>query len=386
MSWFTYLNNGTKREGSSGGWEERRSELASSPTEWEVLSQSEERARKAGSDGERADGADESDNESLTVIEGEEDLANQLDAVKGQLVVVSRENASLQEKLSRANSASTQIEEKSNRSVIRMRAELNEAQRSMATMETEIAKIRAEAKAATEESQQAQVRARLEMKGTKNVAEEKTQKLTRVELQNEALRQEIKSANDEIERLRALSSSLTGERIRSQESSSVLKEQARSLEKENSIMNEEIQRLTGQNTQVLTLLGIRTADERSQFIRQDLSSEADAVKKLAALNSEIYDAAAYMSDSFTYELQVPKTTEVRDALERTPKMLGSTTVSALTSKRHDEDPLMVQIAFQFCMVECCRRIITSWCFDGSKVEEALPALYDRIRKTGELQK
>ncbi|KAF7982972.1 hypothetical protein HWV62_24562 [Athelia sp. TMB] len=381
MSWFTRLNTvaGNKPEPSDSERYRGDLPLASSPIEWEVLSQSEEQTRKAA--GSDADACPSSDDESLTVIEDEEEMKTQIEALKKQLSAAARDKASLEEKLARAASAATQIEEKSNRAVIRMRAELSDAQRSMSTMEAEITKVRAEAKAATEEAQQAQVRARLEMKGTKLVSEEKTQKLSRVESENQALREEIRVAKGEIERLRALSDGLSGERIRLQESSGVLQEQKGSLEKENSILNDEVHRLTTQNTQVLTILGIRAADDRSPYIRQDLSSEADATKKLAGLNSEIYDAAAYMSDSFTYELQPSKTNEIRDAYERVTKALGSPLVSALTSKRHDEDPLMVQIAFQYTMVECCRRIITSWCFDGSRVEEALPALYDRMRKT-----
>jgi len=103
---------------------------------------------------------------------------------------------------------------------------------------------------------------------------------------------------------------------------------------------------------------------------------------LETVNSEIFEAAAYIADSFAFDSKSLDTNEVKEACTRTSKILGPVMVQNLTSMRHDEDPVVVQIACQACMVECSRRIIASWCFDGSKVEQFLPELYIRIRKTG----
>jgi hypothetical protein len=197
------------------------------------------------------------------------------------------------------------------------------------------------------------------------------------------LREELDAAKAQIDTLET--ERWEGNAARAQELTEALEEQSRSVKKEMRLLKDESDRLATQNSQVLAMLGVRTLERGAVHAfatKPDLVSDAQVVKMLETLNSEIFEAAAYMADSFTFAPEPAKTNEVREACSRATKMLGPTMVLNLTSVRHDEDPLVVQVACQACMVECCRRIIASWCFDGSKAEDALPDLYSRIRKAG----
>jgi hypothetical protein len=388
MSWFGILQNSRDAKESlvpDGG-------DASSPTEWELLSQGEvgEREMEIPTD-DTGDGS-VSDDETLTVIEAEEDMRTQVDALRKQLGVSLGEKQSIEARLRQQDNAVDALKEKSNRIAARMQAELNEAhqdvqkhQSAMDGNKQKLEKMQEEMKAVAEESHQAQVRARLEMKGTRLMLEEKTQQMTKAERNNEILREELGAAKEQIDQLVPETRSLKENLAQTQESNVVLEEQSRSLKKEILLLREESSRLAMQNSQVLAMLGVRTLEREEAHAfaaKPDLVSDAVVLKMLEELNAEIFETAAYMADSFTFSIKQTKTDDMRDAYSRATKMLGSAMVLSLTSVRHDDDPLIVQIACQACMVECCRRIISSWCFDGSKAEEALPDIYSRIRKTG----
>lgn len=387
MSWFGILQN--KRDATEslvpdGG-------DASSPTEWELLSQGEAGAREVEPTDDAGDGS-VSDDETLTVIEAEEDMKAQVDALRKQLGVLLREKQSLEARLQQHDDAVDTLKEKSNRITARMQAQLNEAHQEVQKHQSEVdankqklEKMQEEMKAVAEESHRDQVRARLEMKGTRLMLEEKSQQMTKAERNCETLREELDAAKKQIDQLVPETRSLKDNLAQAQESNVVLEETSRSQTKEIQLLREESNRLAMQNSQVLAMLGVRTLEREEVYAfaaKPDLVSDAEVLKILEELNAEIFETAAYIADSFSFSVKQTKTDEVKDAYSRATKMLGSAMVLGLTSVRHDEDPLIVQVACQACMVECCRRIISSWCFDGSKAEEVLPDIYTRIRKTG----
>jgi predicted nucleic acid-binding Zn-ribbon protein len=385
MSWFGLLQN--KRDDTKSLVQDHGD--ASSPTEWEVLSEVEGRAETPADD---ADDGSVSEDETLTVIEAEDDMKIQIEALRKQMAVSLREKQSLEERLRQLDGSAETLKAKSNRAAAGVQAELNEAHQEVRRHQSEVdavkqkmARIQEEMKVVAEESHQAQVRARLEMKGTRLVLEEKSQQATKAELNVLLSREELDAAKKQIDKLVPETKSLKENLAQAQELNGVLEEQSRCLEKEIRLLKKESSRMTIQNSQVLTILGVRTLEHEEAHAfatRSDLASDAEVIKMLEELNAEIFETAAYMADSFTFSLKPTKTDEVREAYSRAHKMLGSAMVLSLTSVRHDEDPLIVQIACQACMVECCRRIIASWCFDGSKAEEVLPDLYSRIRNTG----
>jgi hypothetical protein len=145
-------------------------------------------------------------------------------------------------------------------------------------------------------------------------------------------------------------------------------------------------RITAHNARVLAMLGVRSlerGDVHAFATKPDLVSDTQVAKMLKELNAEIFEASVYMAYYFTFAAKPAKTDEMREVCSRVTKMLGSTMVLGLASVRHDEDPMIIQIAFQACMIEWSRRTIGSWCFDGSKAEEVLRDLYTRIRKAGQ---
>jgi hypothetical protein len=386
MSWF----RAGRLQNKTDTWESliQEDRDAGSPIEWEVLSQG-DRAQEVEIPGGEEDGS-VSEDESLTIIEGEDDMENQVKALQKHLVVAQREKQSLEERLRQRENAAEGFKETSNRIAARLRSELNEAhqeieksKREMDTVERKMSSLRDEMKALTEEAHQAQVRARLEVKGTRLALDEKSQQMTKSERDNEELAFELKLARERIDKLTPETKSLKETLTRKQELNDVLEEQLHSLKTEVQLLKDESSRVTAQNSQVLAMLGVRSLErgETDAFTTTpDLVSDAEVVKTLEQLNAEIFEASAYMADSFVFALKPASTDEVREAFSRTSKMLGSKMVLSLTSVRHDEDPLIVQIACQACMVECSRRIIASWCFDGSKTEDVLPDLYGRIRK------
>ena len=402
MAWFGLLQSrrdvAVRAPGVGVNMREDGRRDAGSPTGWEVLNQ----AESAAADGVGMSSAEtnevevgsgsEDEDETLSVVEGEDDMKNQIEALRRELVLSQQECVSLGERMRRDEGALDALKESSNEITARLRSELDEARRGVEKSrsevdraERELAKLKDVAKAAADESHQTQVRARLEIKGTRLLLEEKSKQASRSERDNERLKGEVKAAKDQIDQLVPETKSLGEDLARTQEQNDELAEISRSLKKEAQILRNECRRTVDQNSQLLAMMGVRSLEqgEHAFATKQDLVSDQEVVKMLEELNSEIFEASAYMADSFTFPRDLEMSDEVREARVRATQMLGPTMVLNLTSVRHDEDPLIVQIACQACMVECCRRIIASWCVDGSIAEEFLPELYGRFRQTGE---
>lgn len=390
MPWFTYTQN----KWDTGEALDQNIQDPSSSTEWEVLNPADNKARGAERTNEGAgDVGSLSDDETLTIIEGEDELQKQIVALKAQIQGSNQENQSLEERLRREQKALEALKEKSKQAAARIGSELDEAhqeaqknRKSVDAITKEMATMKDEMRSVADEAHQAQIRARLEMKGTKTVLEEKSQKLAKAERDNGTLREDIMRAREEHAKLMEQIGDLQEELARSQEHNEMLKEQSRTLERGNLLLQTESSRIRAQNSQILAMLGLRSLEQPgsdSLAARQDLVSDAEVAKMLETLNSEIFEAAAYIADSFEFDPEPFHTSEFKEACTRVNKILGPTMMQNLTSIRHDEDPLIVQIACQASMVDSMRRIIASWCFDGSKVEQFLPELYGKIRAAGE---
>ncbi|EDR06453.1 uncharacterized protein LACBIDRAFT_300148 [Laccaria bicolor S238N-H82] len=113
----------------------------------------------------------------------------------------------------------------------------------------------------------------------------------------------------------------------------------------------------------------------------------DAVRIVALLNSEIFQAAASLSDknfgdrSATIEGHNLET----EALQvKVKEYLGDELVTVLESvSLHRDgqgfDPWSLQIAFQVCLAYCCNRIITSWYPCHWEYDAFLETLYSKIQ-------
>ena len=116
----------------------------------------------------------------------------------------------------------------------------------------------------------------------------------------------------------------------------------------------------------------------------------DAVRIVALLNSEIFQAAASLSDknfgdrSATVEGHNLETEALRVKVK---EYLGDELVTVLESASlhkdgQEFDPWPLQIAFQVCLAYCCNRIATSWYPCHWEYDAFLETLYSRIQGVG----
>jgi len=101
------------------------------------------------------------------------------------------------------------------------------------------------------------------------------------------------------------------------------------------------------------------------------------------LNTEIFQAAAYMADSLDYKEKVPVS---KGAIERASRMIGKPMVLVLMSRmaqyEGEPDSLPIQIALQACMVSCCMKIMASWYPGHWEYADFLATVYSRIQGSG----
>ena len=153
--------------------------------------------------------------------------------------------------------------------------------------------------------------------------------------------------------------------------------------------------------QALALLDTRTKELRGAeafLTKADTLSGADVISMLNALNSEIYQTAALVAESFQFQPKKPVLGD--DTLEEHPEergevdmtevyqsatdILGSRMVELLKSSEHHDDPTLVQIAFQAGMAAYSNWIVAAWDFDDPDDERLLGEIYGRLRVGGEL--
>ena len=116
----------------------------------------------------------------------------------------------------------------------------------------------------------------------------------------------------------------------------------------------------------------------------------DAVRIIALLNSEIFQAAACLSDkNFGDRSATVEGHDLeREALRvKVKEYLGDEMVTVLESVSSNRDgqefdPWPLQIAFQVCLAYCCNRIIMSWYPCHWEYDAFLETLYSRIQGVG----
>ena len=116
----------------------------------------------------------------------------------------------------------------------------------------------------------------------------------------------------------------------------------------------------------------------------------DAVRIVALLNSEIFQAAASLSDKNFGDRSatVEGHNLVTEALRvKVKEYLGEEMVTVLESAwlhrdGQEFDPWPLQIAFQVCLAYCCNRIATSWYPCHWEYDAFLETLYSRIQGVG----
>ena len=115
-----------------------------------------------------------------------------------------------------------------------------------------------------------------------------------------------------------------------------------------------------------------------------------AVRTIKALNDEIYQIAASLTDCVD-EIEkrfVDESDGTAAALETLKSLLGTEIYAELDEQScYEKDlynPYILQTGFQACLTACCMRIITSWYPADPEYGKFLEAIYERIRGYGKL--
>ncbi|KAG9312277.1 hypothetical protein JVU11DRAFT_7582 [Chiua virens] len=149
-------------------------------------------------------------------------------------------------------------------------------------------------------------------------------------------------------------------------------------------LRNELQHSQTKHDELTTLLEARTRELKAAQVyltKADTLSGAEVISLVDALNVEILQTSAFISDSFDFARPPVHPDEMKEASNRITELMGSTLTNLLSSVLHSEDPLLVQIALQGATVEFSRWIMMTWDFDGLQAEQPLAEIYNDIRET-----
>jgi hypothetical protein len=118
----------------------------------------------------------------------------------------------------------------------------------------------------------------------------------------------------------------------------------------------------------------------------DSHSGNDVIGMVERLNTEIFQTAAFMADSFGDDYisdSQDASEDVMELLEWAKSMFGDKMVQLLRSSDHNEDPILIQNALQASMVNWSCQVISSWCFWVPDLQFHLNVIQESVRLTGE---
>ena len=139
-------------------------------------------------------------------------------------------------------------------------------------------------------------------------------------------------------------------------------------------------------------LGARDAFSVAKSVRRTTGPAVveQAVRTIKALNDEIYQIAASLTDCVD-EIEkrfVDEPDGTAAALETLKSLIGTEIYAELEEQssyeKDDYNPYILQTGFQACLTACCMRIITSWYPAEPEYGKFLEAVYEGIRGYGEL--
>jgi hypothetical protein len=234
------------------------------------------------------------------------------------------------------------------------------------------------------------------------------------EVKDEALAEltgELESMKSRLEDLQMLLES-------TQRRNQMLEDQVKQQVEEEQGLKDEARQMKARHAQAAQLLETRTLELRGAeafLTKADALSGADIIGMLNTLNSEIYQTAALVAESFEFKQkgrrrgwrEVGDTggggggggdeeaegegdvergneqEEVAEVYASATEILGSRMVELLKTSEHHEDPTVIQIAFQAGMSAYTNWILTSWYFDDPEDEHLLSEIYMRVREAGQ---
>lgn len=212
------------------------------------------------------------------------------------------------------------------------------------------------------------------------------------------LRLENRGKDDELAALKASLESVTEEikelRDELEESEAANLKQNREIEvseAENRSIRRQADELELRYNQTCDLLAIRTTELKAAHIflnKADQHSGADIITMVEALNEDILQIAALVSDSFVVPTKNGDTdlskAGVQSSARRVAEILSPEFVALLVKYEHEEDPIIVQMAFQAGLCAYSERMASSWSLGDPKHTKVLTDIYEQVRKSGVL--
>ncbi|KZP28394.1 hypothetical protein FIBSPDRAFT_1039528 [Athelia psychrophila] len=178
-------------------------------------------------------------------------------------------------------------------------------------------------------------------------------------------------------------------RCKAQEATTQAHEDAPSFRKmtqdregEANVLRAEITSVRAQLDSALKLLDDRKLQGAQPFVTgtDSFSSPAEAMGLVQALNDDIFQLSAFMSDSFqAATTETPADEDSKGVHHRIKGHLGDQLMVSLTSWPHTDDPTVLQMTLQCYLVQMSRQITSDWTFDGSS--PVLAKLYEQVRRS-----
>ncbi|KAF9231966.1 hypothetical protein BU15DRAFT_67882 [Melanogaster broomeanus] len=203
------------------------------------------------------------------------------------------------------------------------------------------------------------------------------QSLRREKDEKATIQQSLRREEDDKNKLVSMNQRLTTE-------TTVLRRQLESKDIEFKNLRNELQHSRTKHDELTTLLEARTRELKGAqafLTKADNLSGAEVITLLEALNSEIMQTSAFISDTFDFARQQAHADEMKEASTRISELMGPMMTNLLSTVQHGGDPLLVQIALQGATVEFSRWIIMTWDYDGLQAEQPLAEIYGDIRDT-----
>ncbi|KAF8805145.1 hypothetical protein BYT27DRAFT_7213118 [Phlegmacium glaucopus] len=121
--------------------------------------------------------------------------------------------------------------------------------------------------------------------------------------------------------------------------------------------------------------------------KADTLSISEVAEKVAALNEEIFQAAATLGEALIHQRHELPLEDLNAAAAESQQMVGNTITSILVTQvqkpEPELNPLLVQVVLQVFMVKFCVSKIQSWYPSDVNIEEFLDAIYSDIRSSEE---
>jgi hypothetical protein len=120
--------------------------------------------------------------------------------------------------------------------------------------------------------------------------------------------------------------------------------------------------------------------------KADSLSGAEVIEMVSKLNAAIFQAAAHMADSFPFDRQpvtVKPEIELKSIREWASGKFGEALVHSLETTKHEEDPFLIQIAFQAAISLCSQILSHSWYLYDPKMSQFLSQIYENAQRTGD---